>query len=146
MAFERIFPSCAHFKRCCTLKNYLDWVKQCERQNSLAQFSLPWPFRVHPIRDTCHLMADLEADSRFALQTSIFLTNGAGVDFRGGATRYVDNDGSNFDPKSRIQRGLTVDGSEGRVVVSSGGIENRRCRMPTRAGIQVALQVWWDCK
>lgn len=90
-------------------------------------------------------MADLEADPRFAVQTSVSLTNGAGVDYRGGTTLYVDNHWSNFESKEHIQRGLSIDGSEGRVLVSTGGIENRRCRMPTRAGLQATLQIWWDC-
>lgn len=124
---------------------YLNWVERSKRQNEMAQYSLPWPFRVPPRRDTCNLIADLEADPRFAIHTSVFLTDGAGTSYRGGATLYMDNHRSNANPKHRIRRGLTIDGSRGRVVVSTGGIENRRCRFPTRAGLRTVLQIWWDC-
>lgn len=129
----------------CNCKTYLEWVDKCKRRNELALYSLPWPFRVPPVRDKCNLMADLEADPRFAIHTSIFLTDGAGMDYRGGVTLYVDNHRSNYKPKHKIRRGLTIDGSKGRVIVSSGGIENRRCRLPTRAGLRTVLQIWWDC-
>ena len=127
------------------LQTYLDWVEKCKRQNEMSLYSLPWPFRVPPVRDTCNLLADLEADPRFAIHTSVFLGGGAGMDYRGGVALYVDNHRSNYKPKQRIRRGLTVDGSKGRVLVSSGGIENRRCRLPTRAGLRNVLQIWWDC-
>ena len=125
--------------------NYLNWGERCRRQNDKALFSLPWPFQVKPVRDACKLMADLEADPRFAVHTSVFLSTGAGEHYRGGVTLFADNHGSNYRPKHKIRRGVTVDGSLGRVVVSSGGIENRRCRMPTRAGLRRVLQIWWGC-
>ena len=90
-------------------------------------------------------MADLEADPRFAIHTFVFLGNGAGMEYRGGVTLFADNHVSNYKPKHKMRRGVTIDGSKGRVVVSSGGIENRRCRMPTRAGLRTVLQIWWDC-
>jgi hypothetical protein len=127
------------------LQKYVDWVEKCKRQNEQALYSLPWPFRVPPLRDTCNLLADLEADPRFAIHTSVFLGDGAGMEYRGGVTLYADNHRSNYKPKHKIRRGLTIDGSKGRVVVSSGGIENRRCRLPTRAGLRTVLQIWWDC-
>ena len=43
---------------------------------------------VRPVRDACHLMADLEADPRFSIHTSVFLSNGAGGDYRGGVSLY----------------------------------------------------------
>eukprot|EP00934_Nitzschia_sp_Nitz4_P000187 Nitzschia sp. Nitz4//scaffold62_size106224//95250//97075//NITZ4_004371-RA/size106224-snap-gene-0.132-mRNA-1//-1//CDS//3329555901//187//frame0 len=124
---------------------YLDWVKRCKRQNQIAQFSLPWPFRTTPIRDTCNLMADMEADPRFAVQTTVFLTNGAGMGFRGGVTLFVDHHRTNYNPQHRILRGLSIDGSAGRVFVSTGGVENRHCRLPMRAGLRSVLQIWWGC-
>jgi hypothetical protein len=111
----------------------------------VAKFSLPWPFHVKPVRDTCKLMADLEADPRFAIHTSVFLSDGGGLDYRGGVSLYVDHHPSNFNPRHRVQRGVTIDGSRGRVVVSTGGMENRRCGLPTRAGLRTVLQIWWDC-
>jgi hypothetical protein len=126
--------------------NYLSWGEKCRRQNEMASYSLPWPFRIKPARDPCKLMADLEADPRFAVHTSVFLTSGAGEHYRGGVTLFADNHHSNYRPKHKIRRGVTIDGSLGRVVVASGGIENRRCRMPTRAGLRRVLQIWWDCR
>jgi hypothetical protein len=89
-------------------------------------------------------MADTEVDPRFAIHTSVFLSDGAGAGYRGGVTLYVDNHRDNSNPKHKVQRGVTIDGSQGRVVVSTGGMENRRCRLPTRAGLRTTLQIWWD--
>lgn len=92
-------------------------------------------------------MSDMEADLRFAIHTSVFLEDGAafpGTGYRGGAMLYVDDHHSNANPKRKIHRGMTVDGSKGRVVVSTGGIENRRCYLPIRAGLRAVLQIWWD--
>ena len=89
-------------------------------------------------------MADMEADSRFSVHTSVFLVDGAGISYRGGVALYVDDHPSNLNPKRRVQRGVTVDGSKGRVMVSSGGTENRHCKLPTRAGLRSVLQIWWD--
>lgn len=88
-------------------------------------------------------MADMEADPQFAIHTTVFLNEGAGMGYRGGVTLYVDNHPDNANPKRRIRRGVSIDGSGGRVVVSTGGMENRRCRLPTRAGLRTALQIWW---
>ena len=129
------------------LQRYRHWVEKCKRRNELARFSLPGPFQVKPVRDTCNLMADLEADPRFAIHTTVFLTDGAGSErgYRGGVVLYVDNHRSNFNPRHKVQRGVTIDGSRGRVIVSTGGLENRRCRLPTRAGLRTTLQIWWGC-
>ena len=120
-------------------------MEKYKRHNELARYSLPWPSRVKPFRDPCRLMADMEADSRFNIHTSIFLSTGAGGDFRGGVSLYVDDHKSNSNPRRKIQRGVTIDGSRGRLVVSTGGLENRRCRMPTREGVRASLQIWWIC-
>ena len=90
-------------------------------------------------------MADMEANPHFQFHTSIFLSNGAGRDFRGGVSMYVDDHPSNANPRRKIQRGVTIDGSRGRLVVSTGGLENRRCRLPTREGVRASLQIWWSC-
>ena len=124
--------------------NYIEWVENAQRRNEIAQFSLPWPFRIKPVRDVCNLMADMEADPSFLIQTTVFLSGGAGDDFKGGGALYVDHHASNNNPRKKIRRGITVDGSRGRVVVSTGGLENRRCRLPTRAGIRAASQIWWS--
>jgi hypothetical protein len=124
--------------------HYLEYMDRAQDQNDLARYSLPWPFRVMPKRDTCHLMADMEADPQFAVHTTVFLSEGAGDDFRGGMALYVDDHPSNRHARRKIQRGLLVDGTPGRLLVSTGGVENRRCRLPMRAGIRAALQVWWN--
>ena len=90
-------------------------------------------------------MSDLEADSDFAVHTSVFLSDSAGIQYAGGAALYVDDHPSNALPRNKIQRGISVDGSRGRIVVSTGGSENRRCRLPTRGGIRAVLQIWWNC-
>jgi hypothetical protein len=124
--------------------NYLTWINKAQIRNDVAQYSLPWPFRINPKRDTCHLLADMQVDPSFSIQTTIFLSDGAGDDFRGGVALYVDNHPSNINPRKKIQRGVTIDGSRGRLVVSTGGLENRRCRLPTRAGIRASMQIWWS--
>ena len=112
----------------------------------MARYSLALPSaRIEPFRDPCILMADLEANARFDIHTAVFLSNGAGRDFRGGVTLFVDDHPSNANPRRKIQRGITIDGSRGRLVVSTGGLENRRCRLPTREGIRATLQIWWSC-
>ena len=126
-------------------KRYLRWIEKHRRRNDLARYSLGWPTRHKPFRDPCHLMSELEADPRFAILTTVFLSNGAGRDFRGGVSLYVDDHPSNANPWRKLQKGVTIDGSRGRVVVSTGGYENRRCRLPTRDGVRAALQIWWSC-
>lgn len=125
--------------------NYLDWLEACARQNELASYSLPPPFATKPVRDTCNLMADLEADAGFAVHTGVFLSEAAGQDYTGGAAVYLDDHPSNRNRRLKARRGVSVDGTPGRVVVSTGGLENQRCRMPTRAGVRAMLQIWWGC-
>lgn len=91
-------------------------------------------------------MADLQVDPSFAIHTTVFLSTGADWDFRGGVSLYVDDHKSNNNARKKIQKGVTVDGSRGRVVVSTGGLENRRCRLPVREGIRASLQIWWNCR
>jgi len=124
--------------------NYAQWIKKHQRNNELARYSLAWSMRRKPFRDPCYLMSDLEADPRFAILTSVFLSNGAGRHFKGGVSLFVDDDPSNANPRRKLQKGVTVDGSRGRLVVSTGGYENRRCRLPTRYGLRAALQIWWN--
>eukprot|EP00977_Amphora_coffeiformis_P023964 scaffold14789_cov150-Amphora_coffeaeformis.AAC.2 len=126
------------------LTNYVQYVERVGKRNGFAQFSLPWPLRVQPYRDECNLLADMQVDSRFSIHTMIFLADGAGSEFRGGEALYVDDHPSNANPRKKIRRGLVVDGTRGRVVVSTGGLENRRCRLPIRAGVRAALQIWWQ--
>ena len=122
----------------------MNWLDSTKRHNEDALYSIG-PFGKTPIRDACNLMADMEANPRFGIHTSIFLSEGAGQDFSGGVTLYVDDHKDNSNPRKVIQRGVSIDGHRGRIVVSTGGLENRRCRLPTRAGIRAVLQIWWDC-
>jgi hypothetical protein len=129
--------------------NYLNWVLKSRHHNDRARYESyyrPWPYRLPPKRETCDLKFDLEADSRFCIQSSLFLTSGASEDYWGGTNLFVDDHPSNFaNPRRRIARGVSIDGSRGRLVVSTGGFENLRCRFPTRAGFRTELQIWWDC-
>lgn len=141
--FDRRIPS--RLEKLLNRTNYLLWMDKAERRNDLALYSLPWPFNIEPVRDVCNLLADLEADPSFSIHTSVFLSEGSGEEFHGGAALYVDNHRDNYHPRRKIQRGLSVDGTRGRVLVSTGGLENRRCRLPVRAGIRATLQIWWSC-
>eukprot|EP00980_Cylindrotheca_fusiformis_P001307 scaffold333_cov133-Cylindrotheca_fusiformis.AAC.33 len=124
--------------------SYFDWVEKNKRINEFAYDYPPWLFNRNPVRDTCLLLSDNEVDPRFSVHTSLFLGNGAGRDYRGGSTLFMDDHVANYKRNGRIRRGLSVDGSHGRVVVSSSGIENRRCRLPVRAGLRKELQIWWN--
>lgn len=128
------------------LTNYVQYVERVGKRNGFAQFSLPWPLRVQPYRDECNLLADMQVDRRFRIHTMVFLTDGgsSGSEFRGGETLYVDNHPSNSNPRRKIRRGLVIDSVRGRLVVSTGGMENRRCRLPIRSGVRAALQIWWQ--
>jgi hypothetical protein len=120
-------------------------LEESKRQNEDAAFSIG-PFGPRVIRDTCNLMADLDADPRFAIHSSVFLSDGAGRDFQGGVALFVDHHPSNYrNPRKKVRRGVSIDGHRGRVVINTGGKENMRCRLPTRAGIRAVLQIWWDC-
>ena len=119
---------------------YQKWKQQVESMNSYSRFSFQRPFR-----DACVLIADLEASKNFAFHTSVSLSDGAGEDFSGGTTMFVDNHPFNVDPKKKVQRGLLVDSSKGRVIISTGGQDNPRCRLPMREGVRVDLHVWWGC-
>ncbi len=141
--FDRRIPS--RLEKLLNRTNYLLWMDKAERRNDMAFYSLPWPFNIEPVRDVCNLLADLEADPSFSIQTIVFLSEGSGEDFHGGAALYVDNHPDNYRPRRKIQRGLSIEGARGRVLVSTGGLENRRCRLPVRAGIRAALQIWWSC-
>jgi hypothetical protein len=123
-------------------ENYYNWLDFNTDHNQAISNSM---FPSRPLRETCNLMADLEANSTFAIHTSIFLSNGAGGDFKGGHALFVDNY-RNQDPRKRINRGVVIDGSIGRIIVSSGGPENLRCRLPTRSGIRAVLQIWWNIR
>jgi hypothetical protein len=124
---------------------YIDWLETTKRKNDLAAYSLPPPFATKGERNACYLMSDLDADPSFAVHTSVFLSDSAGIQYAGGAALYVDDHPSNANSRNKIQRGISIDGSRGRIVVSTGGVENRRCRLPTRAGIRAVLQIWWNC-
>jgi len=124
---------------------FLKWEKHFEERYQWSGISLPPLIKSPPFRDPCILMADLEANSTFAFHSSVFLSGGAGENFSGGVSLYADSHLSNSDPRNKIHRGVSIDGSRGRVVVSSGGHDNLRCKFPTRTGIRAVLQVWWDC-
>jgi hypothetical protein len=125
------------------------WEEENRKRNSRPRFKfleqLQRPFTSKPFRDPCILMSDKRVSPDFAYHSSIFLTDGAGYDNSGGTALYVDKHISNEPPRRWIRRGLLVDPSRGRLVVSSGGDENLRCKMPTRIGIRAVLQIWWAC-
>ena len=98
-----------------------------------------------PFRDPCVLMSDRQRSPDFSFHSSIFLSDGAGGDHSGGTELYADAHRRNKNPRRRIQRGTIIDPSRGRLVLSSGGDENKHCKMPMRAGIRAVLQIWWDC-
>ena len=122
---------------------YSNHLAKVQRTNEFSRYSPPWPFNIKPYRDTCKLMADQEADPGFEYHTTAFISDGAGEDFWGGATLYVDNHPYNLNRYKKLASGMTVDATRGRVLISSGGTENRRCHFPVRSGIRAALQVWW---
>lgn len=142
-------PSLRKLPRLFNRTRYVQWMAAAGCRNAVAQLPLPWPFHsiVKPSRDTCNLMADLEADPAFAVHTTVFLSEGAGEEYRGGVALFVDYDDELRRRRNqKIRRGISIDGSRGRVVVSTGGLENRRCRLPTRAGIRATLQIWWSTR
>jgi hypothetical protein len=124
--------------------NYINWLDFNKKYNEAIMNSMS-PFPSYPIRESCNLIADLEANSTFAIHTSIFLSNGAGDDFEGGHLLFIDNF-KYQNPRKRINKGVVIDGSKGRIIVSSGGPENLRCRLPTRTGIRAVLQIWWNIR
>lgn len=137
---------------------YVEWVQKSMNHNEMVAeyyyFPSILPSSVYswlpltplksPVRDTCNLMADMQVDPQFSFLTSVSLSHGAGLDYTGGVSLFVDDDFQARLP-IKFRRGLSVDGFKGRVVVSTGGLENRRCRLPTRTGVRATLQVWWDC-
>lgn len=125
--------------------NYLHWIKRNQRHNDRAYYSPPWPFRLPAKRDVCELQSHVQAGGPFHLYTAVSL-NDPSTTYRGGATLFVDHHHANSNPKRRVQRGMSVDGSQGRVIVASGGPENLRCRLPTRSGLRVALEIWWEAE
>jgi len=125
---------------------YMKWESKIRDRYEWSGINLPPLMTSTSLHDPCVLMSDLEANSTFAFYTSVFLSGGAGENFSGGVQLYADNHCSNSNPRKKIHRGVTIDGSKGRVVVSSGGWENRRCKFPTNMGIRAVLQVWWDTR
>jgi hypothetical protein len=134
---------------------YMQLIESSKRQNRWAQHFryLHLDFAhlgTAAVRDTCNLLADLQVDPSFLIQTTVYLSNGEGTDYSGGVAIYGDYDDESESqaPRHRrhekIQRGASIDGSRGRVVVSTGGLENRRCRLPTRVGVRATLQIWWN--
>ena len=118
------------------------WFNHIQMINSWPKFAIPFST---PYRDQCLIISDLEANETFAFHTSVYLGDGAGEDFSGGVTLFVDNHQSNTNPRNRIQRGVTIDGSIGRIIVNSGSDDNSRCRLPMRSGLRAELDIWWNC-
>lgn len=145
VSFHSNRASSNYLTRLLNHSNYIRWMERAERRNELAETtSLPWPFNslARPVRDTCNLLADLEADPRFLIQSTIFLSEGGGIDFQGGTALFVDYDEYRKHTQ-KIRRGIAVEGSRGRILISSGGLENLRCRLPTRSGVRATIQIWW---
>ena len=125
---------------------YHDWGKQILHTNSWAKMFISPLLRSPLFKDPCILLSEMAVNNSYAFQTSVFLSSGAGEDFTGGNFLFVDDHKSNVSNKKKIKRGVVIDGSKGRIVVSSGGDDNLRCRLPVRTGIRAVLQVWWNCK
>lgn len=130
---------------------YHEWEAENRDRNDQAPFHLlrqlrTMSHRKRPFRDPCVLMSDRQRSPDFSYHSSVFLSDGAGIDHSGGTELYVDAHRRNKNPRRRIRRGILIDASRGRMVLSSGGDENKRCRMPMRAGIRAVLQIWWGCK
>lgn len=130
---------------------YHEWEAENRERNDQAPFHLLRQLRTvshrkRPFRDPCVLMSDRQRSPEFSYHSSVFLSDGAGVDLSGGTEPYVDAHRRNKNPRRRIRRGVLIDASRGRMVLSSGGDENKRCKMPMRAGIRAVLQIWWDCR
>lgn len=121
---------------------YKKWFNQVQMINSWPKFVIPIST---PYRDQCFLVSDLEAREDFAFHTSVYLADGAGEDFSGGVSLFVDNHQTNINLRNRVQRGVTVDGSRGRIVLNSGSEDNSRCRLPMRSGLRAELDIWWNC-
>ena len=91
----------------------------------------------------CILNADRQYRSDFKVHTQVYLTSSKHFD--GGSTFFLDNTYPRYFSFGKNNfNGLLVDGEVGRITVNSGGIENRRCRLPVISGIRSVLQVWWD--
>jgi len=118
-----------------------DWTNIFSSSSSSKQHQL----LSNPFRDPCILIADLEASGDFAFHTSVYLADGAGIDYSGGVSLFVDNHQDNVGGRNKVHRGVSIDGSRGRVVLSSGGEDNLRCRLPMRDGIRAELHIWWNC-
>lgn len=125
------------------ITNYKRWVEKVADKSERRLVSVPWPLQVKPTRDVCHLLSDMEIDPTFNVLTSVFLSEAGGQDYRGGATLYADSHRSNRRPRTKMRRGLSIGVSKGRAVVSTGGSENLRCRLPIRSGVRAVLQIWW---
>lgn len=130
---------------------YHKWEAENRERNVQAPFHLLRQLRTlshrkRPFRDPCVLMSDRQRSPDFSYHSSVFLSEGAGVDHSGGTELYVDAHRRNKNPRRRIRRGILIDASRGRMVLSSGGNENKRCKMPMRTGIRAVLQIWWGCR
>jgi hypothetical protein len=126
----------SHLASLLNRSNYRHWMEQVARRNKLARhFPVPWPLTVFPpVREACHLLADRQVDNRFRLYTSVLLSD----ESSDGLTLFVDEMGD------VVTRGLAVESTVGRIVLSTTGRENRRCRLPSRSGVRAALQIWWS--
>jgi hypothetical protein len=126
----------SHLASLLNRSNYRHWMEQVARRNKLARhFPVPWPLTVFPpVRETCHLLADRQVDDRFRLHTTVFLSD----ESSDGLTLFVD------EIRDVVTRGLAVESTVGRIVLSTTGRENRRCRLPSRSGVRAALQIWWN--
>lgn len=131
----------SHLASLLNRSNYRHWMEQVARRNKLARhFPVPWPLTVfHPVRETCNVLADRQVDDAFRIHTTVFLSDDELFTNSGdGLTLFVD------EIKDVVTRGLAVESTVGRIVLSSTGHENRRCRLPTRSGVRAALQIWWS--
>lgn len=126
----------SHLKQLLNRTNYRQWMEMAAYQNRLAaHFPIPWPLTLFaPVRDTCNLLADQQANPAFEIHTTVLLSE----EQSSGLLLYVD------EMQKVVTRGLAIESAPGRIVVSTGGAENERCRLPPHSGVSASLQIWWQ--
>jgi len=136
------------------LDGVLDWLEV--QHSKIVNFVIN-AFGFGPqVNDPCQVMSDFDSlkswpgwdeelgglaavgeDGSNLVHTVLYLSD-AGQDHVGGTSMFID-----IEIGLGVTRTFLVDASVGRLLVNTGGKENRRCRMPVEMGIKFGLQVWW---